>query len=275
MLIICRHQLIKIPWLHPQYYYPASLGEVLNDRYQLATKIGYGSSSTVWLARDLHHCRWLKERYVAIKINAKDHHSRKGAPESEFAILRYISRSSRHEGWHFVRKLIDSFLINNVSGNHICLVFEPLWLYCRRFVDGVMPSDVLNVILRIVLEGLDYLHWECQVIHTDLKPHNVMVKLEDPGILERDVRDEYDHPLPRKILDGRTIYLSRNNYGQLFKPTGIIQFTDFGLSVRGNIPHSGCIQAELYRTPEVVRDAGYTYSADIWSLGVMVKNMRI
>ena len=84
-----------------------------------------------------------------------------------------------------MRKLIDSFLINNVSGNHICLVFEPLWLYCRRFVDGVMPSDVLNVILRIVLEGLDYLHWECQVIHTGklvnflVSPINVLFLTED------------------------------------------------------------------------------------------------
>ncbi|KEZ41179.1 hypothetical protein SAPIO_CDS7259 [Scedosporium apiospermum] len=97
-----------------------------------------------------------------------------------------------------------------------------------------------------------------------------MVKLEDPEILERDVRDEYDHPLPQKVLDERTIYLSRNNYGRLLRPTGIVQITDFGLSVRGDVPHSGCIQAELYRAPEVVLDAGYTYSADIWSLGVML-----
>ena len=33
----------------------------------------------------------------------------------------------------------------------------------------------------------------------------------------------------------------------------------------------GCIQAEVYRAPEVILDVGFTYSEDIWSLGVMVR----
>lgn len=41
----------------PEYvasrYYPVRLGEVLRDRYQIVGKLGYGMSSTVWLARDL------------------------------------------------------------------------------------------------------------------------------------------------------------------------------------------------------------------------------
>lgn len=34
-------------------YYPALIGQVLRDRYQLVGKLGYGRSSTVWLARDM------------------------------------------------------------------------------------------------------------------------------------------------------------------------------------------------------------------------------
>ena len=44
----------KTPDYHPSRFYPTSPGEVLNNRYQIATKLGYGSSSTVWLARDLN-----------------------------------------------------------------------------------------------------------------------------------------------------------------------------------------------------------------------------
>lgn len=43
--------------LFPDYiasrYYPIRIGEVLRDRYQIVGKLGFGASSTVWLARDL------------------------------------------------------------------------------------------------------------------------------------------------------------------------------------------------------------------------------
>ena len=34
-------------------YYPIRIGEVLASRYQVVGKLGYGATSTVWLARDL------------------------------------------------------------------------------------------------------------------------------------------------------------------------------------------------------------------------------
>lgn len=42
----------RTPNYDPARFYPARLGDLLHDRYQLATKLGYGSSSTIWLARD-------------------------------------------------------------------------------------------------------------------------------------------------------------------------------------------------------------------------------
>lgn len=34
-------------------YYPANIGDVLTSRYQIIGKLGFGTTSTVWLARDL------------------------------------------------------------------------------------------------------------------------------------------------------------------------------------------------------------------------------
>ena len=44
-------------WRHysPEAFYPASIGEVLNTRYQILGKLGYGGHSTAWLCRDLRY----------------------------------------------------------------------------------------------------------------------------------------------------------------------------------------------------------------------------
>jgi hypothetical protein len=34
-------------------YYPVNIGEVLGSKYQVLGKLGFGTTSTVWLARDL------------------------------------------------------------------------------------------------------------------------------------------------------------------------------------------------------------------------------
>lgn len=41
-----------------------------------------------------------------------------------------------------------------------------------------------------------------------LKPDNILVKIEDPAILDRDARDEYLNPLPQKVTDNGWHYLS-------------------------------------------------------------------
>jgi serine/threonine protein kinase len=109
---------------------------------------------------------------------------------------------------------------------------------------------------------------------TDLKPDNIMVRLEDRELLSQVARDEFENPLPQKHCnDGRIIYLSRKNYSPLKDIIGLVEITDFDLAVQGDFPQDGCIQAEVYRAPEVILDKGYTYSADIWSLGVMVHSV--
>jgi serine/threonine protein kinase len=102
-----------------------------------------------------------------------------------------------------------------------------------------------------------------------------MATLEDRTILEKSAQDEYEHPLPQGTRDDRSIYLSRNQFGQpsnIARVLGRVVITDFGFSVQGDGPHFGPISAESLRAPEVVLDAGWSYPADIWSLGVMVRN---
>lgn len=52
---IPQHELVDeecVPAYSPCNYYPAKPGEILARHYQLLVKVGWGSRSTVWLARD-------------------------------------------------------------------------------------------------------------------------------------------------------------------------------------------------------------------------------
>lgn len=49
----------------PTLFSPIDLGEVLNERYLIEHKLGFGGSSTVWMAHDLQD-----QRDVALKVMA-------------------------------------------------------------------------------------------------------------------------------------------------------------------------------------------------------------
>lgn len=42
-----------LPEYKADLYYPVYIGQVFHDRYQMVGKLGYGVTSTIWLARDL------------------------------------------------------------------------------------------------------------------------------------------------------------------------------------------------------------------------------
>lgn len=41
-----------IPGYDSKYFYPVNPGDVFHNRYEMVAKLGWGASSTVWLARD-------------------------------------------------------------------------------------------------------------------------------------------------------------------------------------------------------------------------------
>ena len=67
------------------------------------------------------------------------------------------------------------------------MVFEILGVnlleVIKRYDYKGVPLQLCKSIARQVLMGLDYIHRMCNLIHTDLKPENVAVCLENTQLM--------------------------------------------------------------------------------------------
>ncbi|PYI35564.1 kinase-like protein [Aspergillus indologenus CBS 114.80] len=251
-------------------YHPTRIGEVLKEQYQVVGKLGFGTSSTVWLARDMNY-----RRYVTLKIYITSASIGQHLNDELNMYKRIESGSRNHPGRGAVRPLLDSFDINGPHDKHRCLVHPPLWdnalTFLYRNPVRRLPVPVLAFILKRVFLALDYLHTECQIIHTDIKADNIMFGVGDESVFRGLVEEELETPSPRKELDGRTIYASR----ELGLPGewGAPVLCDFGSAMPGDVEHLEDIQPDIYRAPEVILEAPWTYSVDIWNVGCMIWNV--
>ena len=95
---------------------------------------------------------------------------------------------------------------------------------------------------------------------------------EHPSVLQDFAQRQTENPMPRKIKDGRSIYLSHNDFGPPKSFRILPKIADFGLaqSGEGSEPRMHPIQPPLFHAPEVLLGTSWTYSVDIWNLGVLV-----
>lgn len=198
----------------PGGYHPVHFGDFLcHRRYELMRKLGFGGSSTVWLARNtsyvldfapehtlaffyphlllesamLTYTRAFdrSSRYVAVKIKKAED----SIESSELSILRYLNQrgSSDKRSIHVIA-LLDSFEQQGPNGKHLCLVTEALgpsaaavieWTPSYRNLDRAgnncyrFPLWICKRILKQVLLGIAYLHSQ-GVVHGDIHAGNVL-----------------------------------------------------------------------------------------------------
>ena len=179
-------------------YHPVHVGEVLLERYIIMQKLGFGHFSTAWLALDTKF-----GNYVCIKIQ-KAAQQYIDAAYDEVEILQELANHNFDPAWikslkeYFkddperlkdldkventkIVQLLNSFIYHGQNGRHFCMVFEivgvTLLELIKRYNYKGIPLPYIRIITKQILIGLDFLHRICHIIHTDLKPENVLVCL--------------------------------------------------------------------------------------------------
>ncbi|KXG48603.1 uncharacterized protein PGRI_024730 [Penicillium griseofulvum] len=220
------------------HYYPANIGEVLGSKYQVLGKLGFGTTSTVWLARDLEGCQ-----YVTLKVYTMD-----GTAQREVQIYKALSQGNTlHPGYSHVRTALDAFTIWHQGNEHHCVVQKPMWGSFRHFIyrspGQQLSEDLFKSGLKQIFLALDYLHSECQLVHTE-------------------------HPSAGKSVNNMPVYASRRF--ELPQDFGRAVLSDFGSAVRGDQKRNHDAQPTIYRSPEVMLKTEWSYPIDIWNVGTMI-----
>ncbi|SMQ56275.1 unnamed protein product [Zymoseptoria tritici ST99CH_3D7] len=259
----------------PGGYHPVIVGDTFNNgRYQVVHKLGFGGYSTIWLARDLVH-----HRYVSLKILVAG----ESRNSNEGKILRHLSDGDSGQGKQFIPCLLDEFSIEGPNGQHSCLVQEVAGCSIPDSKENstslMFPPEAARSIAAQIMIGLAYLHAR-GVCHADLHLRNLLLRGPDLHQLKPDaLYQQYRlDTVPIRRVDGAPV--RPHAPPQAVYPLNIemaadeltnprLQIIDYGTSYlwpAGSAPelHSPA----LYLPPEDFFGEPITPAADIWTLGV-------
>ncbi|GAB0142726.1 hypothetical protein EsHS_00003266 [Epichloe bromicola] len=257
--------------------------DILNGRYRVVDKLGYGGYSTVWLAHD-----GCMKRYIAIKVCIANSQPR------EIGILRALATqppsSSRHLGQNLVPVPLDEFELRGPNGRHSCYTMTPAMCNLRDIsFSRLFPINVARALAYKLALAVSYVHSRGYV-HGDIHLRNVLVK--PPATFDElsveQLREEYGDPetvpvmrrdgkrLPPGVPSEAVVPLCMGKDAKEFVLSDArVLLSDFGESFAPDLdPRLGqdCKTPVAMRPPEAFFEPGLplSYSADIWSLATAI-----
>ncbi|KAL4903135.1 hypothetical protein BDW74DRAFT_52602 [Aspergillus multicolor] len=267
-------------------FHPVHLMDTFQDsRYRVIRKLGFGSFSTVWLARDTQ-----LNRYVALKIcqaeNKSEADGKGSSTTEETRIYERLAKSTQvsHPGSKHYLPLLDDFWFNGPNGRHQTLVYEPMAASVTEvkdalFPDGPFPLWTAKSILWQTLLGLDYMI-ENDIVHGDVQPRNLLFTLDDlSDAPEVELAQDEDIPVtlclkteleggvkgPRYLVPADSLM----RYLDISKPFNI-KISDLGGSFLTSHPPSTPSPPLHLRGPETLFQGCISQNQDMWSFGCLI-----
>jgi serine/threonine protein kinase len=183
-------------------------------------KLGWGHFSTVWMVKDRKlqvkgnlvatSSSTSSRNFLALKVQKSAEHYTEAAMD-EVELLDCIANERKaceaelrgpKEGLKkdtiqlvdhskYIATLHDHFFHSGPNGKHMCMVFSMLGCNLLSVIKAHnyrgIPVKVVKQMIRGCCKGLDFLHRRCKIIHTDLKPENVL--LQFPHQIDSDEDD--------------------------------------------------------------------------------------
>jgi len=247
------------PWYTPQSFYPVHIGDVLHSKYQVLYKLGYGTTATIWMCRDLH-----RDEYVCMKSMVCDYTSVQREIKA-YETLSNVPKADRLMGERYTRQAVDHFELRRGDRDYHFLIHEPLGVSVQFFLDlsgGSLPIYYVKELASQMLHALHFIH-SAQVIHADLQAKNILLRIQDQTVLRDAEEAEIKYPSASKVTEEATIFATRDLPGPLRRWIGGKSepvLCDFGEARTGNVSYTELIQPAVYRSPEVffAPPVGYT-----------------
>ena len=268
----------------PGGFAPISIGELLNNRYRIVRKIGFGVFSIVYLSYD-----YTNKDFYALKISKSSEEDIEVA-EDEIIILEEIKSD-------YCCKLLSYFKYDTIFGTHMVLVFplygETLYNVIREYRYNGLYPDLVKKICILILKALGDAH-EALIINTDIKPENILVC--KPNKFIRNIIKNYKIPnisegirlldrhfktmsasqmkrynrIKKRSKEAEVIYSEEEDEEEYKERVSSVILSDFGNACNIDVHHSDKIGTRHYKPPENILSNDYDTSADIWSLGCCI-----
>ena len=254
------HQLNLPPCVDENGHYIVKPNTLFANRFIIIKLLGQGTFGKVVQCFDK-----IKNEHVAIKI-IRNIQKYRDAAKIELRVLSTLKKFDPENTNHCIhlRECFD-------YRGHICIVTDLLKISLYDFLENNkyigFPGSQIQSIAKQLIRTVCFLH-DLGIIHTDLKPENVLLK------------DDNYHKLKITSLTIISAYLSLKNDKRSIKFLKILNLTDiyvidFGSSIFDSEYHSLVVSTRHYRAPEIIFNCGWSFAIDLWSVGCILVELII